>query len=245
MSSMNSLLNSLASDDFALLSGHLRPVDLTYRQMLVRYRCRPEHIYFPEDGLVTIFALSKHRDQADVGTIGAEGCTGIEVILGCERANYNAVVQIAGRAQRLETSALIELSKQSGSLQSALLRYAYVALTQARETALANARATIYQRAARWILMAGRGTRQHHLQITHEDLSTALGVRRAGVTIALRRLAETGVIELTRGHIFILDAEGLLAAARGYYAALEGGSHFGASRTLSDRPARALAGIGS
>ena len=43
-----------------------------------------------------------------------------------------------------------------------------------------------------------------------------LGVRRAGVTVALNALESKGVISLTRGQILITDREGLKASANGY-----------------------------
>lgn len=216
----NFLLNSLLPVDWDLIRQHLSIVELAHYQKLVRLNRYPDYVYFPEDSLITVLALSGYREQADVGTIGVEGCTAIEVILGCERADHDAVVQIGGRALRLETRRLIEASHSSPSLRGALLKYAYMTLTQVRETALANARATIFQRAARWILIACRGTGHHELSITHEDLSTSLGVRRAGVTNALHRLVDAGAIELTRGHIFISDPERLRRAACGYCSAI-------------------------
>jgi hypothetical protein len=44
-----------------------------------------------------------------------------------------------------------------------------------------------------------------------------LGVRRAGVTIALHYLERRGVIQLSRGQIVILDRDGLKASANGTY----------------------------
>jgi hypothetical protein len=44
-----------------------------------------------------------------------------------------------------------------------------------------------------------------------------LGVRRAGVTVALHYLEHRGVIELSRSQIVILDREGLKASANGTY----------------------------
>src|ERR1700742_2342445 len=107
MNTVNTFLGSLVPEDQALLSAHLQPVQLAYQQKLVRCRCWPDHVFFPEDSLVTVFALSSYRDHADVGTIGSEGCTAIEVILGCERANHDAIVQISGHAHQLETRLLI------------------------------------------------------------------------------------------------------------------------------------------
>lgn len=167
---------------------------------------------------MSVVALSARRDQADVGAIGREGCTAVEVVLGCDRAHYDAVVQIPGPARRIHTDTLVGLCHRSASLQGVLLRYAYMSLVQARDTALANARGTISQRLARWILMAAERMSVRQLSITHDDLSVALGVRRAGVTIALGRLADAGIIQLTRGRIEVLDVSALMDAAKGYYA---------------------------
>ena len=55
------------------------------------------------------------------------------------------------------------------------------------------------------------------LHLTHEVLSTALAVRRAGVTDALHELEGLGLIRSTRGQINILDRHGLIGFADGCY----------------------------
>lgn len=215
----NALLSSLPHEHFDLMHRDLELVDMGYRQPLMRRRCRPEHIYFPEGGLVSVIALSARREQADVGTIGWEGCTAVEVVLGCDRASHDAVVLVPGPAMRIETDKVLALCQRGSPLRATLMQYAYFTLVQARETALVNARATIYQRVARWILMAAEKMRSPEVMVTHDDLSTALGVRRAGVTIALGRLADMGVIQTGRGRIEVVKQAGLIEAAKGYYAA--------------------------
>ena len=55
------------------------------------------------------------------------------------------------------------------------------------------------------------------IPLTHEFLSLMLGVRRAGVTVALNYLEHRGVIRMSRGHIVITDRDGLKASANGTY----------------------------
>jgi DNA-binding transcriptional MocR family regulator len=58
---------------------------------------------------------------------------------------------------------------------------------------------------------------QDDLLITHEFLALLLGVRRQGVTVALHELEGRGLIRSTRSHVRILDRDGLLQAANGFY----------------------------
>jgi hypothetical protein len=55
------------------------------------------------------------------------------------------------------------------------------------------------------------------LILTHEFLSVMLGMRRAGVTVALHELEGCGYIKATRGRIRVLDRGGLETLAHGLY----------------------------
>jgi Mn-dependent DtxR family transcriptional regulator len=51
------------------------------------------------------------------------------------------------------------------------------------------------------------------LAMTHERIANTLGVRREGITVAAGRLQAAGVIRYVRGHIKVLDRDGLEARA--------------------------------
>ena len=59
------------------------------------------------------------------------------------------------------------------------------------------------------------------LILTHEFLALMLGVRRAGVTVALQHFEVKGLIAAARGSITILDRDGLEEGAKGLYGAPE------------------------
>jgi len=88
---------------------------------------------------------------------------------------------------------------------------------QTAHTAVANARAHIDRRLARWILMAHDRTHGEALFLTHEFLGLMLGVRRAGVTEALQTLKRKKLIETGRNHIGVLNRKGLEQAAGNAY----------------------------
>ena len=88
-------------------------------------------------------------------------------------------------------------------------------MVQTAHTAIANARAHIDQRLARWILMARDRTGENTLPLTHEFLSLMLGVRRAGVTEALQSLKRQKLVENGRNKIVIRNRKGIERMAGG------------------------------
>ena len=86
-------------------------------------------------------------------------------------------------------------------------------MVQTAHTAIANARAHIDERLARWILMAHDRTRDNTLPLTHEFLALMLGVRRAGVTEALQSLKRQKLIDTGRNQIIVRNRKGLEQAA--------------------------------
>ena len=88
---------------------------------------------------------------------------------------------------------------------------------QTAHTAIANARASLPERLARWILMAQDRIDGPRLMLTHELLRLRLGVRRAGVTEALKDLGERRLIKAGRGEIVVLDRTGLKRIAGKFY----------------------------
>jgi len=109
----------------------------------------------------------------------------------------------------------------SSTLQPLLLLYAHTFLVQVTQTAKANARSSLDERLARWLLMAHDRLDTDDLDITHEFLSVMLGVRRSGVTVALNLLENSALISINRGVVTIVDRKGLRAAANGAYGVSE------------------------
>jgi CRP-like cAMP-binding protein len=98
-----------------------------------------------------------------------------------------------------------------------LQRFAQVFMTQVAQTALANGRAKIGERLARWLLMAHDRLDDEELRLTHEFIAVMLGVRRPGVTDALNELEGKGLIRSTRGAIRVVNRAGLEAIAGATY----------------------------
>jgi CRP-like cAMP-binding protein len=81
------------------------------------------------------------------------------------------------------------------------------------QTAVCNARHTVPQRLARWLLEALDRTDGATVPLTHDFLGMMLGTRRAGVTVALGALSDAGLLRLGRWQIDIVDVKGVNAIA--------------------------------
>ena len=76
---------------------------------------------------------------------------------------------------------------------------------QTAHTALANGMHQIDERLTRWLLMVDDRSDGGEFALTHEFMSTMLGVRRPSVTTSLHVLEGNGFIRAERGNILIVD----------------------------------------
>ncbi|MGD9980048.1 MAG: Crp/Fnr family transcriptional regulator [Hyphomonadaceae bacterium] len=213
----NRLLLALDAPDRDLLVPHLTRVDLPLRTLLEKPNEKISHVYFVERGIVSVLAKSTIHESIEAGLIGWEGVTGIAVIMGNDRSPHECIVQVDGEALRIEVDAFRDAMTQSESLRTLLLRFVHVFNIQVAHTALANARAKIEERLARWLLMVHDRIPGDEACLTHEFVAIMLGVRRAGVTDALHELEGKGLIRSTRGVVRIVDREGLEIFAGGTF----------------------------
>jgi CRP-like cAMP-binding protein len=216
-SSRNLLLASLSPADLGSLLPHLGPVDLPLRHVLEKPDKRVDAVYFPEAGFASVVAVQAKGPQVEVGLIGREGMSGLTIVLGNHRSPHSTYMQAAGEGQRIGTAELRKAMQQSASLHGSLLKYVQVFMTQTAHTAIANARAKLEERLARWILMADDRLDGKILPLTHEFLSLMLGVRRAGVTEALHALEAQNLIQPARGEVVVLNRKGIERKAGASY----------------------------
>jgi len=191
------------------------PLDL--KKDLERPNRRIETVWFIEAGIASVVAVQSDDTKVEVGLVGNEGMTGTAVVLGGDQSPHSTYIQMGGEGLRIGVEALRKVMIASPTLRNLLLSYVQVFMVQTAHTAVANARAHIDRRLARWILMAHDRTHGEALFLTHEFLGLMLGVRRAGVTEALQTLQRKKLIETGRNHIGVLNRKGLEQAAGNAY----------------------------
>src|SRR5580693_1873051 len=150
----NRLLAALSPTDFALVQPHLNFLAVAVRHEIERPNRRIDAVYFMEAGIASIVAVQADETQVEVGLVGREGMTGTAVVLGGDQSPHSTYIQVAGEAQWIKADQLRKAMKASDTLHALLLKYVQAFMVQTTHTAIANARAQIDRRLARWILMA-------------------------------------------------------------------------------------------
>src|SRR5690242_17198200 len=190
----NRLLAALAPEDLRLLEPQLSSILLERRRMLEASQKTIDYVYFPETAIASVVAVAGRDERIEIGLIGCEGMSGLSLLMGDRKSPHSTYIQVEGEALRVEAEIFRKLLAQSAGLHTRLLRYAHVFITQIAQTAVANGRAKLEQRLARWILMAHDRTVADVVSLTHEFLAVMLGVRRASVTVALDGFEKRGLI---------------------------------------------------
>lgn len=221
LETQNRLLRGLSSEDLALLTPHLSLISLPVRKSLEAPHRPISHCYFIESGFASVVAKSARDRHVETGLVGWEGMTGLAVVMGDDRSPHETYIQAAGSARRIGADHLRDALAASATLRTRLSRYAQAFLIQTAQTALANGTAKIEERLSRWLLMSHDRLRGDDVALTHEFMAVMLSVRRPGVTDALHHLEGRGLVRTDRGHINVIDREGLIETANGSYGVAE------------------------
>ena len=213
----NHLFAKMRPEDWALIAPHLEFITLKERQV-VEVPAKPiTHVHFIEIGVVSVVAVNAEDHRIEVGVIGNEGMTAVPLVMGDTRAQHSAYMQIAGNGYRMPAAAFAEALQKSPSLTALMLKSAQAFMIQTAHTALANGRAKLEERLARWLLMAHDRMDTDAVPLTHEFLAVMLGVRRAGVTVALHSFEQRGFIAMKRGQLTLMNRPGIEQVAGSFY----------------------------
>jgi CRP-like cAMP-binding protein len=207
----NRLLDGLAPRSWESLHRGLELTTLATGAMLEQTGQRPTHLYFPVAALVSLEA-ARRNIRLQMALVGREGMIGSSLLLDAA-ATSHAMVQFGGTAWRISADRLADALATNRGLHAQLLRGVGPLIERISMTALLNAHGLIEQRLADWLLMAAEKLDTDTLHVTHDALACALGVRRAGVTVALHVLEGKGGIRSQRGAITVHDRERLAASA--------------------------------
>jgi CRP-like cAMP-binding protein len=162
-----------------------------------------------------MFAGSDMEDgsTAEIAVVGSEGIVGIEAALGVRVAASDATVQVAGDggAFAMTVDAFREAMESSRVFDSLVRKYAETFVRVVMHSVACNARHAVDERCCRWLLQAHDRLATEDPALTHDLLSTMLGVRRPTVTV------NAGIVSTSRGMVRIASRGALEARACNCY----------------------------
>jgi CRP-like cAMP-binding protein len=205
----NRLLACLPKVEWEILLPHLEWIEMPLGQVLCESGSTFSHVYFPTTAIVSLLYVLENGASAEIAVVGNEGIVGISLFMGGESTTSRAVVQSAGEGYRLKAKFLKEQFNRSDPLMHLLLRYTQALITQMSQTAVCNRHHSMDQQLCRWLLLSLDRLHGNELVMTQELIANMLGVRREGVTEGALKLQKAGLIRYARGHITVLDRQGL------------------------------------
>jgi CRP-like cAMP-binding protein len=217
----NRILSKLAKAEYRRLRPSLEQVALHENQVLYGPGDTVDHVYFPNDGVVSLLFDVDKRRTVEVAMEGNEGAVGLAIYLGGVNSCNLSVVRHAGTAMRMDMNALTKCANQRGDLQELLRRYVHALVTQIAQSGVCNRFHNIDARLARWLLMTHDRMGSDELHATQESIAHMLGVRRSSVTAAASGFHKQHIIDYRRGRIAILDRRKLRAACCDCYAMMK------------------------
>lgn len=217
----NRLLAALPGKEYKRLIPHLETVPLPFMGILYEGGEPIKHVYFPNDGLISLLVVMGDETPREVGLVGNEGMLGLPVVLGMNATPTRALIQMPGSAVRMKASVLRDELRRGGALQNVLHAFAHALFAQVSQSAACVSSHAVDKRLSRWLVMTHDHAPGDVFAMKHEFMAMMLGVTRSVVTLAAGRLQNEKMIRYTRGQVTVLDRRRLEASACECYMAVK------------------------
>ncbi|MGY3581766.1 Crp/Fnr family transcriptional regulator [Bradyrhizobium sp. USDA 4350] len=174
----NAILAALSLQDLAALGEFLEPIVLKKHMTLQEPNKQVEHVYFIGAGLVSLRVVAA-GSMLETAVIGYRGVVGASFSWGGHLSSHQSVVLFPGNAHRIRVEDLRRVMKERPEIQKRLFEYVQALTFQCVQTGLCGVRHDREQRLASWLCLASDAADAHVLPVTHDYLSSVLGLRRA------------------------------------------------------------------
>ncbi|MGL3104425.1 Crp/Fnr family transcriptional regulator [Bradyrhizobium sp. BR 1432] len=232
----NVILARLSIQQLAAIGDCVEPVVLKERMVLQEPKRPVEHVYFVESGLVSLRVVAA-GSMLETAVIGYRGAVGTSFLWGGHLSTHQSVVVFPGSAHRIRVEDLRRIMKAHPEVRDHLFEFVQALTFQCVQTGLCGVRHHREQRLASWMCLASEAVDARVLPVTHDYLSSVLGLRRAGVTETLIRFEEQGLIRKMRGVLQIDNPKSLEEKACCCYKLVSGAYALSSMRSLSEEQA--------
>lgn len=205
----NYLLASLPSEVFERIAPHMQRISVKAGQNMRVFESKEPVIYFPTTAILSVYYMMEHGASVEIVGVGNEGMLGGTFFMGGIDMISLVTVHATGACCQVNGQILMQEFKRCGAFMHMVMRYTHAFISQVSQSAGCNRHHSVEQRLCRLLLMSIDRLSSNELNITQELIASMLGVRREGVTKAACNLHRCGIIDYHRGHITVVDRQGL------------------------------------
>jgi CRP-like cAMP-binding protein len=220
--SENRILSSVSPEIFAALKPHLSVRELISGEILGEVGASVREAFFPLSGIISLVVELSVGQMVETAMVGRDGVVNASAALDGKISLYKAVVQLTGVSSVISVARLAEVADSFRDLRSILIRHEQVLFAQAQQSSACNASHAIETRLCRWLLRSRDLAASDDLSVTQEFLSQMLGVQRSSLSVVAHTLQQAGLIRYKRGHVHIVNVDGLKESACECYEAVNG-----------------------
>lgn len=203
----NTLLQALSPEVIARLDLH--PIEFKLNHEIEWPGCPIKVLSFVEQGMASLTVSFNDGSQVEAGMFGYESVIGISALMGTKQSLNRVYTQIAGSGFTCPIENARAEFARGGEFQTLALRYVQAQLVQVIQSAGCNAKHSLEQRLARWLLICRDRAGSETFLMSHEFLANMVGASRPTISIIAADFKEKGVIEYTRGVIHVRNLEAL------------------------------------
>lgn len=201
----NRLLDKLPDGELELMLPFLELVEARVKDVVVHQGEPIKFIHFPSNCAYSCVVSMEDGAGVEVGTIGNEGFTCVEMLFDATIALETVVCQIEGMSLRMRAEEFRRFIGKGGKLAGLLQCSGQAYLSQVSQSVACNRLHSIDMRFARWMLITHDRVQGDEFTLTQEFLAAMLGVHRPSVSTVAGMFQESGAISYTRGRMRIVN----------------------------------------
>jgi CRP-like cAMP-binding protein len=171
--------------------------------------------------VISLVVKLARGEHVQIAMVGRDSIFGAFSALGDAIALNSAVVLVPGVASTIDLDQLRAAADHSVTLRTALARHGLAVYAQIQQTAGCNASHTVESRLARCLLHTRDLSGSDKLVLTQESMAQMIGARRNSVSLVANTLQQAKFIHYSRGHIEIVNLDGLIKTSCECYATVK------------------------
>jgi CRP-like cAMP-binding protein len=102
----NRILAALPPDEYERFAPHLKRVEMRLGEVLCPAGEIIDHVYFPENSMISLLSRTPDGASVEVGVVGYEGMVGLPLVLGVDQSPHETMVQLPDGALRVRAHGL-------------------------------------------------------------------------------------------------------------------------------------------